>query len=80
MMINDEYDYFYADCGGFELLKFCYNGYKDDGHPGPDQWESPTGAGEVKHLYGDNADHMVQMQDVWLQPSTPTCCAWLMFT
>lgn len=57
MMINDEYDYFYADCGGFELLKFCYNGYKDDGHPGPDQWESPTGAGEVKHLYGDNADH-----------------------
>ena len=58
MMINDEYDYFYADCGGFELLKFCYNGYKDDGHPGPDQWESPTGAGEVKHLYGDNADHI----------------------
>ena len=57
MMVGDVYDYFYADCGGFELMKFCYNGYANDGHPGPDQWESPTGAGEVKHLYGDNADH-----------------------
>ena len=57
MMVGDVYDYFYADCGGFELTKFCYGGYADQGHPGPDQWESPTGAGEVKHLYGNNADH-----------------------
>ena len=57
MMVGDTYDYFYADCGGFELMKFCYGGFEKDGHPGPGQWESPTGAGEVKHLYGDNADH-----------------------
>ena len=57
MMVGDVYDYFYADCGGFELMKFCYGGYEKLGHSGPGQWESPTGAGEVKHLYGDNADH-----------------------
>ena len=57
MMVGDHYDYFYADCGGFEILKYCYGGYESDGHPGPGQWESPTGAHEVKHLYGNNADH-----------------------
>ena len=57
MMVGDLYSYFYADCGGFELCKYVYGGYEADGHPGPGQWESPTGAGEVKHLYGNNADH-----------------------
>ena len=57
MMVGDTYDYFYADCGGFELMKFCYGGFEANGYPGPGQWESPTGAGEVKHLYGNNADH-----------------------
>ena len=57
MMIGDKYDYFYADCGGFELVKFVYGGFEADGHPGPGQWEAQSGAGEVKHLYGNNADH-----------------------
>jgi hypothetical protein len=57
MMVDDHYDYFWADCGGFEMLKYCYGGYTDNGAPGPGQWESPTGACEVKHLYGNNADH-----------------------
>ena len=57
MMIGDHYDYFWADFGGFEMVKYCYGGYADAGRPGPGQWESPTGACEVKHLYGDNADH-----------------------
>jgi hypothetical protein len=57
MMAGDVYDYFWADCGGFEMVKYCYGGYTDNGAPGPGQWESPTGAGEVKHLYGNNADH-----------------------
>ena len=57
MMVDDHYDYFWADCGGFEMVKYCYGGYKANGAPGPGQWESPTGACEVKHLYGNNADH-----------------------
>jgi hypothetical protein len=57
MMAGDVYDYFWADCGGFEMVKYCYGGYKANGAPGPGQWESPTGACEVKHLYGNNADH-----------------------
>ena len=57
MMAGDVYDYFWADCGGFEMVKYCYGGYKAYGAPGPGQWESPTGACEVKHLYGNNADH-----------------------
>ena len=57
MMAGDHYDYFWADCGGFEMVKYCYGGYADNGAPGPGQWESPTGACEVKHLYGNNADH-----------------------
>ena len=57
MMVGDHYDYFWADCGGFEMVKYCYGGYADNGAPGPGQWESPTGACEVKHLYGNNADH-----------------------
>ena len=57
MMVDDHYDYFWADCGGFEMVKYCYGGYTDNGAPGPGQWESPTGACEVKHLYGNNADH-----------------------
>jgi hypothetical protein len=55
MMAGDTYDYFYTDCGGFDILKFAYKGYAD--HVGPGKWESGTGAQEVKHLYGDNADH-----------------------
>ena len=56
MMAGDTYDYFYTDePDGFNLLKFVYNGYAN--HTSEGQWECPTGAQEVKHLYGDAADH-----------------------
>ncbi len=56
MLPGDKYDYFYTDCGGFDYLKFLYNGYED--HKSPGKLDNQTGAAEVKHLYGDNADHM----------------------
>lgn len=56
MMAGDKYDYFYTDAGGFDYLKFIYQGYED--HQGPGDFQSPTGANEVKHLYGDAADHL----------------------
>lgn len=56
MMAGDSYDYFYTDCGGFDYLKFVYKGYED--HQGPGEMQSPTGANCVKHLIGDNADHV----------------------
>jgi hypothetical protein len=56
MMAGDKYDYFYTDCGGFDFLKFIYKGYAD--HQGPGELQSPTGANCVKHLVGDNADHI----------------------
>lgn len=56
MMAGDSYDYFYTDAGGFNYLKFIYQGY--EAHQGPGDYQSPTGANEVKHLYGDAADHL----------------------
>ena len=56
MMAGDKYNYFYTDAGGFDYLKFIYQGYS--AHKGPGQYQSPTGANEVKHLYGDAADHV----------------------
>lgn len=58
MMAGDKYDYFYTDKGGFDYLKFIYQGYTGDLN-GPGQFESPTGAQEVKHIYGDDADHQL---------------------
>lgn len=59
MMAGDKYDYFYTDAGGFDYLKFIYQGYAD--HQGPGEYQSPTGANEVKHLYGDAADHLTAL-------------------
>ncbi len=56
MMAGDKYDYFYTDCGGFDYLKFCFGGYPE--HVSDGAMESPTGAASVKHLYGDDADHV----------------------
>lgn len=57
MMAGDTYDYFWTDKGGFDFLKFIYD--KDaygKGGPGGTM-QCPTGANNVKHLYGDNYDH-----------------------
>lgn len=59
MMAGDKYDYFYTDCGGFDYLKFLYNGYAD--HKSNGKLGSPTGANSVKHLFGDDADHVKYM-------------------
>lgn len=63
MMAGDFYDYFWTDKTdkngrkGFNYLQFIFD--KDYGTGGPSgQYQSPTGANEVKHLYGDDADHI----------------------
>jgi hypothetical protein len=57
MLVGDVYEYFWTDKGGFDVLRFVYD--KDDyGKGGPGgEWQCPTGAYNVKHLYGDNYDH-----------------------
>lgn len=56
MLPGDYYEYFWTDKGGFDPLNFCY----DDkyGKGGPGEWQSPTGAYNVKHLYGNTYDHV----------------------
>ena len=63
MMAGDFYDYFWrdkTDCKGrkgFNYLQFIYD--KNYGAGGPNgELQSPTGANDVKHLYGDDADHV----------------------
>ncbi|MCI1246150.1 MAG: RagB/SusD family nutrient uptake outer membrane protein [Prevotella sp.] len=63
MMAGDFYDYFWTDKTdkngkkGFNYLQFIYD--KDYGAGGPNgQYQSPTGANDVKQLYGDDADHI----------------------
>ncbi len=52
MMYGDVYEYFWTDKGGFDYINFIYN----DGGPG--EYQSPTGANAVKHLYGNGYDHL----------------------
>lgn len=56
MLPGDHYEYFWTDKGGFDPLRFCYD-VDNYGKGGPGQWQSPTGAMVVKHLYGDAYDH-----------------------
>lgn len=69
MMAGDVYEYFWTDCsssfikGGFEILDFNY--CKDEarlkargGRKGEDTFQGPCGAQSVKHLVGDDADHV----------------------
>ena len=69
MMAGDVYDYFWTDrsstfaLGGFEICDFYFN--TNDATlaargnlTGGGTFQSPTGAQEVKHLVGDNADHI----------------------
>ncbi|SFC68952.1 Starch-binding associating with outer membrane [Parapedobacter composti] len=50
MMYGDVYDYFWADRGGFDYADFCRNV--------TGEFRSPTGANSVKHLVGNNNDHV----------------------
>lgn len=69
MMAGDVYDYFWTDrastfsLGGFEVCDFYFNTDEKtlaarDNLSGGGEFQSPTGAQEVKHLVGDNADHI----------------------
>lgn len=69
MMAGDVYDYFWTDRahtfsrGGFEVCDFYFNTDEAtlasrDKLSGGGTFQSSTGAQEVKHLVGDNADHI----------------------
>lgn len=51
MMYGDKYEYFWADKGGFDWADYCLNVLK--------QLQSGTGANQVKHLVGNNNDHVL---------------------
>lgn len=58
MMAGDVYSYFWQDKGGFDYLRFIYDAEYGKGGPNGD-YQSPTGANHVKHLYGNNNDHLL---------------------
>ncbi len=58
MMAGDKYEYFWTNKGGFDYLYFLYSGdssYAEYGSPG--QFQGPCGSQNVKHLFGNGADH-----------------------
>ena len=55
MMAGDQYEYFWRDKGGFDLLRYIYD--DEYGKGGPDQFQGPCGGQNCKHLYGNIADH-----------------------
>lgn len=56
MAPSDVYEYFWQDKGGFDVLRFVYDTEYGKGGPGG-EWQCPTGALSVKHLYGNGFDH-----------------------
>ena len=64
MLAGDTYDYFWTTNGGFDYLRFFYDdNYGPSGttNASDKSMNSPTGAGCVKFLYGDGADHMAAL-------------------
>ena len=64
MMAGDIYEYFWTTKAdpwgnkGFNYLYFLYSGDEDYASYGsPGQFEGPCGSQNVKHLFGDGADH-----------------------
>ena len=56
MSVGDVVPYLWRDKGGFDYMRFEY-----DSDYNPAAWgehRSPTGCNVVKHLYGNNADHL----------------------
>lgn len=51
MMYGDVYDYFWADKGGFDWADYVLNVQGEI--------QTPTGANQVKHLVGNNNDHVL---------------------
>lgn len=50
MMYGDKYDYFWVDKGGFDYTEFAVESM---------EYQSASGANEVKHLVGNNNDHKI---------------------
>lgn len=50
MMYGDKYDYFWVDKGGFDYTEFAVKSM---------EYQSPVGANEVKHLVGNDNDHVL---------------------
>ena len=65
MMFGDQYPYFWADAGGFDLYRFYYD--NDYYCPGTEenasnkQWCCQSGANYAKHLFGCGADHLAAL-------------------
>ena len=55
MMAGDQYEYFWRDKGGFDLLRYIYD--EEYGKGGPEVFQGPCGGQNCKHLYGNIADH-----------------------
>jgi len=70
MMVGDTYSYFWRDKGGFDLMRFIYD-EKYANCPTGKQFEGPCGAQNVKHLVGNEADHLAE---------TGTECAAMAYT
>lgn len=57
MLPGDIYEYFWTDLGGFDPLRNCYDAdYARYGMNGT--WGGGAGSHLVKHLFGNNYDHM----------------------
>jgi len=54
MLPGYTYSYFWQDKGGFDYLRFLFDG---DYNAAKQGLQSATGANNVKHLYGDGYDH-----------------------
>ena len=56
MTVGDIVPYLWRDKGGFDYMRFEYD--KDYNSAAWGEHRSPTGCNVVKHLYGNNADHV----------------------
>ena len=59
MLPGDVYSYFWRDKGGLDYLKFIYDTNYNKSATG--QLQGPCGTNNVKHLYGNTADHVAEM-------------------
>ncbi|MBQ0056028.1 MAG: RagB/SusD family nutrient uptake outer membrane protein [Bacteroidales bacterium] len=62
MLPGDVYSYFWRDKGGFDYLRAIYDTETEYGKTFSEgQCQGPCGCNNVKHLYGDDADHVAEL-------------------
>lgn len=59
MIAGDKYSYFWRDKGGLDYLRFIYDSDYNPSATG--QLQGPCGCNNVKHIYGNSADHVAEM-------------------